>query len=278
MNQTEKDLVAELKRRIANLSDSPFKKQRNLYKLFIIELTNFILYHKEHAQILLPIWYTEIITLPQMQKLYMFQSMSEVLYQTHYKTDIFVKDFAHNLHINFPMIIQNITDNNVYKILEDLINSWEEREIYRNDFKEYLIKCLNNQRFSGNSAMQIDDISMNRKPVYLNEDKVKEDLKLITNNKISSEILALQFQEKNIADYYNSNISSHELERYLKEHPRMNDEVSFTVNQCEKICKDFRAYVMRGLIRRECVIRALAIKAKMMRDEYMEAENNKEQK
>ena len=32
MNQTEKDLVTELKRRIFNLSASPFKKQRNILR------------------------------------------------------------------------------------------------------------------------------------------------------------------------------------------------------------------------------------------------------
>lgn len=225
---------------------------------------------------MLPIWFSEIMHLPQKKKLYMFESMTEILFQTFRHTDIFVKDFAHNLHINFPMIIQNIDDTNIYKRLEELISSWEDNEIYRIDFKVYLLEWLNKRRFFGSSAMQMDEIAMNQKPVYLNEEKIKEDLSVLTKNIIATEIFALQFQERNIQDFYNMNVNSHELDRYLKAHPKMNEEVSFTVNQCEKICKDLRAYVMRDLVRRERTIEALALKAKMLREEFMETENSQQ--
>ena len=199
--------------------------------------------------------------------------MTEILLQTYGKTDIFIRDFAQNLHINFPIIIQNITDSNVFKKLEDIIVSWEENDIYRHDFKEYLIRCLNTQRFYGNSGISNDDIGQNQIPVYLNEDKVRDDLRVISRNKIASELFALQFQEINIQAFYNENVNSHQLDQYLKSHPKMNEEVSIVVNQCEKICKDFKRYLMRDLVRRERVINALANKTDIMKEEYMEEEN-----
>ena len=199
--------------------------------------------------------------------------MTEILLQTYGKTDIFIRDFAQNLHINFPIIIQNITDSNVFKKLEDIIVSWEENDIYRHDFKEYLIRCLNTQRFYGNSGIPIDDIAPKQIPVYLNEDKVRDDLRVITRNRIASELFALQFQEINIQAFYNENVNSHQLDQYLKSHPKMNEEVSIVVNQCEKICKDFKRYLMRDLVRRERVINALANKTDIMKEEYMEEEN-----
>ena len=239
----------------------------------MLELTNFILYNTEHAQTLLPVWFAEVINLPQNKKLLMFKSMTEILLQTYGKTDIFIRDFAQNLHINFPIIIQNITDSNVFKKLEDIIVSWEENDIYRHDFKEYLIRCLNTQRFYGNSGIPNDDIAPNQIPVYLNEDKVRDDLRVITRNKIASELFALQFQEINIQAFNNENVNSHQLDQYLKSHPKMNEEVSIVVNQCEKICKDFKRYLMRDLVRRERVINALANKTDIMKEEYMEEEN-----
>ena len=203
----------------------------------------------------------------------MFKSMTEILLQTYGKTDIFIRDFANNLHINFPIIIQNITDSNVFKKLEDIIVSWEENGIYRHDFKEYLIMCLNRQRYYGNSGIPNDDVALKQLPVYINEDKVRDDLRVITHNKIASEIFALQFQEINIQAFYNENINSHQLAQYLKSHPKMNEEVSIVVNRCEKICKDFRTYLMRDLVRRERVINALANKSDIMKKEYMEEEN-----
>ena len=203
----------------------------------------------------------------------MFKSMTEILLQTYGKTDIFIRDFANNLHINFPIIIQNITDSNVFKKLEDIIVSWEENDIYRHDFKEYLIMCLNRQRYYGNSGIPNDDVALNQLPVYINEDKVRDDLRVITHNKIASEIFALQFQEINIQAFYNENINSHQLDQYLKSHPKMNEEVSNVVNRCEKICKDIRTYLMRDLVRRERVINALANKSDIMKKEYMEEEN-----
>ena len=203
----------------------------------------------------------------------MFKSMTEILLQTYGKTDIFIRDFAQNLHINFPIIIQNITDSNVFKKLEDIIVSWEENDIYRHDFKEYLIRGLNTQRFYGNSGIPNDDIAPNQIPVYLNEDKVRDDLRVITRNKIASELFALQFQEINIQAFNNENVNSHQLDQYLKSHPKMNEEVSIVVNQCEKICKDFKRYLMRDLVRRERVINALANKTDIMKEEYMEEEN-----
>lgn len=199
--------------------------------------------------------------------------MTEILLQTYGKTDIFIRDFAQNLHINFPIIIQNITDSNVFKKLEDIIVSWEENDIYRHDFKEYLIRCLNTQRFYGNNGISNDDIGQNQIPVYLNEDKVRDDLRVISRNKIASELFALQFQEINIQAFYNENVNSHQLDQYLKSHPKMNEEVSIVVNQCEKICKDFKRYLMRDLVRRERVINALANKTDIMKEEYMEEEN-----
>ena len=203
----------------------------------------------------------------------MFKSMTEILLQTYGKTDIFIRDFANNLHINFPIIIQNITDSNVFKKLEDIIVSWEENGIYRHDFKEYLIMCLNRQRYYGNSGIPNDDVALNQLPVYINEDKVRDDLRVITHNKIASEIFALQFQEINIQAFYNENINSHQLAQYLKSHPKMNEDVSIVVNRCENICKDFRTYLIRDLIRRELVINALANKSDIMKKEYMEEEN-----
>ena len=95
----------------------------------------------------------------------MFKSMTEILLQTYGKTDIFIRDFANNLHINFPIIIQNITDSNVFKKLEDIIVSWEENGIYRHDFKEYLIMCLKRQSYYGNRGTPNDDVALKQLPV-----------------------------------------------------------------------------------------------------------------
>lgn len=220
-------------------------------------------------------WLQEIVHLSQSQIFYMLESLTDILIQSFYKTQNFIKGFAQILKDNFNLIIKSITDKNILKQIEDIINCWADFGIYREDFKLYLLGILNNQRFYGDSNIKIEDVHRYQVPVYLNEDTVHENLEYIKRNKNCAEILSLQIEENNIFKYYNENINSHALDRYLKEHPIMNAQVQIGVNQCENICINFKNFIMKDLCRRELLLLSLSDEIEKKREEYALVENEK---
>lgn len=268
MNNITGVIEAKLKGLMTKISKNVFSQKR---------LTNFILYNQDNFDIILQTWLNTIITLNQQQKVFIFNSLKDILQQCYLPParPLYITEFAQLLYQNFDLILQGINDKLVIFHIEEVLHYLGDYQIYTPKFIQFLLDKTSNLLYKIQMGLPLDNFRVPAKPQCTNQKEVGDFIsKLNQNNSQIPQLLMLKQQEENIEKFSQIYIDINQLDELLRSKDFPNEKYKLAqIKNVEKSLLLFRKILMKDLCNRELLMLSLSENMEREVGKYLENEN-----